>query len=88
MGLLFLRKRFHKAVQHTFQLNASNLTPGFLDKLRKLFGDREIKVVVEDVKPDDHQDLHMSLMALREQFKDVKVDPSIDISKLADEVNL
>ena len=42
----------------------------------------------QDVKPDDHQDLHMSLMALREQFNDVKVDPSIDISKLADEVNL
>ncbi|MET7258612.1 hypothetical protein [Dyadobacter fermentans] len=77
-------------MQHTFQLNASNLTPGFLDTLRKLFGDKEIKVVVEDVKPNDtpQQDLYRSLMALREEFKDFKVDPSIDISKLADEVNL
>jgi len=77
-------------MQHTFQLKATNLTPGFLDTLRKLFGDKEIKVVVEDVKPNDNsqQDLYRSLMALREEFKDLKVDPSIDISKLADEVNL
>lgn len=77
-------------MQHTFYLNTSNLTPGFLNKLRKLFGDKEIKVVVEDVIPDDRseQDLRLSLMSLREQFKDLKVDPGLDISKLADEVNL
>lgn len=77
-------------MQHTFHLNASNLTPGFLDKVKKLFGDKDIKVVIEDVKPGaiSQQDLHQSLMELRELFKDVKVDPSIDISKLADEVNL
>lgn len=77
-------------MQHTFQLKATNLTPGFLDTLRKLFGDKEIKVVVEDVKPNDtsQQDLYRSLMALREEFEDLKVDPGIDISKLADEVDL
>ena len=76
-------------MQHTFHLNASNLTPGFFESVKKLFGDKEIKVVIEDVNHGiSQQDFHQSLMELRELFKDVKVDPNIDISKLADEVNL
>lgn len=77
-------------MQHTFHLNASNLTPGFFERVKKLFGDKEIKVVIEEVNLGavSQQDFHQSLMELRELFKDVKVDPNIDISKLADEVNL
>ncbi len=77
-------------MQHTFHLKPGSLTPAFFDLVKKMFGDKELKVVVEHVKTDDlsQQDLYRSLMALRERFKEVKVDPNIDISKLADEVNL
>ncbi|MBO9612605.1 MAG: hypothetical protein J7619_07930 [Dyadobacter sp.] len=77
-------------MQHTFHLKAGSLTPAFVDLVRKMFGDKEIKVVVEDVKPVQmsQQDLYRSIMALREQFKDLKIDPNVDISTLADEVNL
>lgn len=77
-------------MQHTFHLNAAKLNPSFVDIVKKMFGNKEIRVVVEDVSPDDvsQQDLYRSVMALRERFKEVKVDPKIDISKLADEVNL
>ena len=77
-------------MQHTFHLNATNLTPAFLEAVKKLFGDKEIKVVVEDVIPANvpWQDRYQAMMALRERFKDVKVDPNIDLSKLANEVNL
>ncbi len=77
-------------MQHTFHLKPESLTPAFVELVRKMFGDKELKVVVEHVKPYDvsQQELCRSLMSLREQFKDVKLDPNIDISKLADEVNL
>lgn len=76
-------------MQHTFHLKAGSITPAFVDLVRKMFGDKEIKVVVEHVKSDvSQQDLYRSVLALREQFKGVKVDPHVDISKLADEVNL
>lgn len=76
-------------MQHTFHLKPGSLTPAFVDLVKKMFGDKELKVVIEHVKPDlSQQDLYRSVMALREQFKEVKVDPNIDISKLADEVNL
>ena len=71
-------------------MKAGSLTPAFVDLVRRMFGDKELRVVVEHVKPDDvsQQDLYPSVVALREMFKEVKVDPNIDISKLADEVNL
>ncbi len=77
-------------MQHTFHMKAGSLTPAFVDLVRRMFGDKELRVVVEHVKPDDvsQQDLYPSVVALREMFKEVKVDPNIDISKLADEVNL
>ena len=77
-------------MQHTFHLNAGSMTPAFVDLVKKMFGDKEIKVVVEEVKPIQlsQQDQRRSLMELRELFKDAKVDPNIDISRLADEVNL
>lgn len=66
------------------------MTPAFVDLIKTMFGEQEIKVVVEGIKQDamSAQDQHQSLTALRELFKDAKVDPNIDISKLADEVNL
>ncbi|SDF41366.1 hypothetical protein SAMN04487996_110237 [Dyadobacter soli] len=77
-------------MQHTFHLKAGSMTPAFADLVRKMFGDGELTVVVEHVNADNisQQDQHRSLTALRERFKDAKVDPNIDISKLADEVNL
>jgi hypothetical protein len=88
--VIFDKKQFQKAMQHTFHLKAGSLTPAFVDLVKRMFGDKELKVVVEHVKEDDvpQQDLYRSVMALRELFKEVKVDPNIDISKLADEVNL
>lgn len=77
-------------MQHTFHLKAGNMTPAFADLVRKMFGDEELTIFIEHAKPNNisRNDFHKSVMELRELFKDVKVDPSIDISRLADEVNL
>ncbi|GGM90999.1 hypothetical protein GCM10010967_25080 [Dyadobacter beijingensis] len=85
-------------MQHTFHLKAGNLTPAFVEQLREIFGDGELKIVVESTEPNGDTDAfnhvsrlerhYRSMMELRELFKDARIDPTIDISKLANEVNL
>ena len=77
-------------MQHTFQLNASNLTLGFLHMLKNLFGDKEIRIVIEDIQPSDvrRAELYQSTLELIDLFKDAKIDPNINISDIANEVNL
>ncbi|PSL23579.1 hypothetical protein [Dyadobacter jiangsuensis] len=77
-------------MQHTFQLNASNLTLGFIYMIKNLFGDKEIRIVVEDIHPADlsRAELYKSTLELIDLFKDAKIDPDINISDIANEVNL
>lgn len=77
-------------MQHTFHLNASNLTLGFLRMIKNLFGDKEIRIVVEDIQLPDvpRAELYQSTWELIDLFKDAKVDPNINISDIANEVNL
>lgn len=36
-------------MQQTFQVNASELDSRFIDSVKEIFGDRKLKIVVEDV---------------------------------------
>ncbi|MNL46205.1 hypothetical protein D3C87_1688950 [compost metagenome] len=77
-------------MQHTFQLKATNLTVGFLYMIKNLFKDKEIRIVVEDIQSSDlfRTELHKSTLELIDLFKDAKIDPNINISDIANEVNL
>ena len=77
-------------MQHTFHLRAGSMTPAFVDRVRKMFGDKELRVIIEDIEPRTivKKKAYDAFMALREQFKEARIDPNIDISKLADDVNL
>lgn len=77
-------------MQHTFELKATNLTLGFLYMIKNLFGDKEIRIVVEDIQLPDvsRAELYQSTLELIDLFKDAKVDPDINISDIANEVNL
>lgn len=77
-------------MQHTFQLKATNLTLGFLYMINNLFKDKEIRIVVEDIQSSDlfRTELHKSTLELIDLFKDAKIDPNINISDIANEVNL
>lgn len=77
-------------MQHTFQLKTANLTLGFLYMIKNLFGDKEIRIVVEDIQCSDvsRAELYKSTLELIDLFKDAKIDPNINISDIANEVNL
>lgn len=77
-------------MQHTFELKATNLTLGFLYMIKNLFGDKEIRIVVEDIQLPDvsRAELYQSTLELIDLFKDAKIDPDINISDIANEVNL
>lgn len=77
-------------MQHTFHLKTTNLTLGFLHMIKKLFGDKEIRIVVEDIQVSDvsRAELYQSTLELIDLFKDAKIDPNINISDIANEVNL
>lgn len=76
-------------MQHTFQINSGNLNANFIESVRAIFGNREIKIVIEDVEknpPVNQKELAKNVLALRERFKNVKVDPNLDLSALANEM--
>ncbi|MGG7665166.1 hypothetical protein [Dyadobacter sp. BHUBP1] len=58
--------------------------------IKKLFGDKEIRIVVEDIQVSDvsRAELYQSTLELIDLFKDAKIDPNINISDIANEVNL
>lgn len=81
-----------KAMQHTFQINAGELDASFVKSVRALYGKKKIKIVIEEVEEVPNQpnqrELFRKSEEIRLSLKDFKVDPNLDFSKLADEVNL
>ncbi len=43
-------------MQQTFELNTENLNLSFLEAVRKLFGKKEVRIVIEDIQPIDEQE--------------------------------
>lgn len=79
------------AMQQTFQIKPSNLNANFIESVRAMFGDREVKIVIEEVEKTgtvDQKELYIQSLPFIDQFKNIKVDPDLDLSSLANEVNL
>jgi hypothetical protein len=80
-----------KVMQQTFQLNANDLNADLIESVRSFFGRRKIRIVIEEVEEIqslDQQELFREMEELRLSLKDLKVDPNVDFSKLADEMYL
>ena len=78
-------------MQQTFQLNTEELNANFIQSVRALFGERRIKIVVEEVEEivvPDQKEMFRKSEAVRLSLKDFKVDPKANFSELADEMNL
>lgn len=78
-------------MQHTYQLNTSNLNSTFIESVKSLFGSREVEIVVKDVETSrqpDQKELFRQTELLRIKLRSVEVDPNINLSDLASEVNL
>lgn len=78
-------------MQQTFQLNTSNLNNQFIESVKALFGDREVKIVIEDVESNavvSQTEAFQKMEELRQKLRRVKVDSTLNLSDLANEGNL
>ncbi len=78
-------------MQQTFQLHTTELNANFIESVRALFGDKQVTITVQDAQEApvlDQKELFRQTEAIRLSLKDLKVDPDIDFSKLADEMYL
>ncbi len=78
-------------MRHTFHISTNQLNEKFIESIRSLFSYGEIKVTVEDITGPtviNQVDLVKETVGLIERFKDVSIDSNLDLSALANEVNL
>ncbi|MCE6988016.1 hypothetical protein [Dyadobacter sp. CY323] len=78
-------------MQHTFQIKSSNLNSNFIESVRAMFGDKELKIIVEDVEKNTavtQKELYKKSLPVIDRFRNVTVDSNLDLSALANEVNL
>jgi hypothetical protein len=76
-------------MQTTFRLNVNELDISFIEKLKKLFKNKEISIVVVDKKPQTSQyEMYKKSEALNKKYPPKIVSEHINISEIAKEVNL
>jgi hypothetical protein len=78
-------------MQFRYTLRANALDNDFLEKIKTVFEGRQINITIEDTTNDqkDSQILLFDKMEdLRKKLKNLKVNPEIDLSALANEINL
>ncbi|MGM9508694.1 hypothetical protein ACS5NO_13250 [Larkinella sp. GY13] len=78
-------------MQLTYRIPADSLNSSFLESIKTKFAGKEVSITVEDVpdeKPVNQKELYTKSLVLLDRFKDMKVDPNLNLSDLANEVNL
>lgn len=80
-------------MQQTFEINTGQLSQIY-DAVIAKFGNRKVKVMIEDVQQEtafgDQDQYRMFLQSeqLQKEYPPIRVSPDIDLSALANEVNL
>ncbi|WP_138992793.1 hypothetical protein [Larkinella sp. C7] len=78
-------------MQLTYKLPVDSLNSGFLEAIKTQFAGKEVNITVEDsndANPASQMDAFYKMEKLRKKLKKVKVDPNMDLSALANEVNM
>jgi len=79
-------------MQQTFQLSAGELNTSFIKSVQALYGKKRIKIVIEEVEDVPPQLVQREMFKKSEEvrlrLKKLKIDPNLDLSELANEVNL
>jgi flagellar biosynthesis regulator FlbT len=75
-------------MQTTFRLNVNELDYSFIEQLKELFKNKEVKISVEEVeRPVNQREILKSLKALRKKYPPRIISPDIDIQALLKEIN-
>jgi len=85
--LLFLLK---KVMQQSIQYEVEALDDKSINSILARFKGRHVKIVVEEVEQGrpDQLALYEKALEVRKLFENSKIDPGINLSDLANEVNL
>ena len=78
-------------MQQTQEYNIEKLDDQSIHSILNPFKGRHVKIVVEEVKEKERPsqwELYQKALEVRERFKNTKVDPDLNLSDLAIEVNL
>lgn len=78
-------------MQQIAQYDIEELNDESISTILAPFKGRHVKIVVEEVekqKKTSQLELYEQALKVRERFKDSKIDPNINLSDLANEVNL
>ncbi|MHA4738636.1 hypothetical protein [Dyadobacter sp. MSC1_007] len=74
----------------TFEIGPEEWTEGFWRKIMTLFDKKKVRVTVEEidtVNTKTQYDIYLEMKRIQSQYPPIKVDPAVDISRLADESN-
>lgn len=77
-------------MQTTFEIGPDEWTEGFWKKILPLFGQKKVRITVEEIDagvPQSQHDVYLQMKALQRQYPPIKVDENIDLSRLADDSN-
>jgi len=75
-------------MQTTFRLNVNELDDNFIEKLKKLFKNKEVSIVVVDKKPQISQyEMYKKSEALNKKYPPKVKSKDIDINALIKQVN-
>ena len=72
------------------QINARELNDQFIQSVKTKFGNRDLRIVIEEIEeknPASQKEVFSELEMLRKKLSSIKVDPDIDLSLLANDVN-
>jgi hypothetical protein len=78
-------------MQQTARFEVENLDDKMIDTILSPFKGRHVKIQVQEVKEEpqlSQKEICERVQEARALFKDVRVDPNINLSDLANEVNL
>lgn len=78
-------------MQQVAQFEIEKLDEESINRILAPFKGRHVEVVVKEIKnkvQPSQLELYEEALKVRERFKDSKIDPNIDLSALANEVNL
>lgn len=76
-------------MQQTFRINTDHLNTNFITSVRALFGQREVKITVEDVEPQNlasQREIFLRMEDHRKKLSHIKVDPKVNLSDLTNEM--
>lgn len=75
-------------MQTVFRLNADEIDNDFLEAFRKLFKNKTVKITVEEESTPNQKELWKELEKVRKKYPPMIISSNINLSELANEVNL